>query len=380
MAVCKSGEWWKTNSHYSLANNSAVYETKPSIGTYLNEMGKLFNSYSGERGIFNREASKQKAKSSNRRDHNFEFGSNPCCEIILRPFQFCNLSEVVIKHNDDEESILDKIKIATIIGTLQSRYTNFKFLRSIYKINCDEERLLGVSLTGIYDNELTYNPSIDFLKQMKNLAIYYNELVARKLNINQSTSITCVKPSGTVSALCGSASGIHPRHSEYYIRRVRALKTCPVAKLLKFYNVPHEDDVMNKDTYVFDFPIRTLGDPITKEFLKATNHFNLWKLYNEHFCEHKPSITISYKNDEFIPLINEMYESFDSLSGISLLPTSDMIYQQAPFEAITKHHYFSLIRSFPKFIDWKKLSKLEDNPNFFDEYAQQCSGGSCENF
>lgn len=379
MSVAKCGNWYENNIHFSLANNSAVYKEKPSVDKFLEEWTTIYKSHSGERGFFNRQSCQNKAKNIGRREYlNIPFGSNPCNEILLLPQEFCNLTECIIKEDDTEESLKNKIRLATIIGTLQSRYTNFNFLRPIYKENCERERLLGVSMTGIYDNPITYKPRDGFLSELKNIAINVNKEFAEMLNINQSVSITCVKPSGTVSALCASASGLHPRYAKYYIRRVRANKSDPICKFLSSYDIPHEIDFYSPENYVFSFPMSSPNDCIITKELTAVEHFKLWLKYNEEYCEHKPSVTISYSPDEYIELTNEVWKNFDNLSGISLLPRSEHNYKQAPYEEINEEEYKKLLAQFPRKVLWKRLS-LYENENNTNEDELVCSGGSCDN-
>lgn len=373
MAKAKSGEWWIENQHFALANNSAVYNTKPSVGDYLKESGTIYNSYSGERGFFNREACNTKAVKEGRTPS--EWGCNPCSEIILKPFEFCNLTEIIIRSTDTEETIKEKMKIASLIGTIQASYTNFNFLRPIYKQNCIDEALLGVSMTGVFDNPLTYNPREGFLKELKDLAILVNQHTATLIGINKSKSVCCIKPSGTVSALCNTASGLHPRYAKYYIRRVRCNKTDPIAKFLKSYNIPCEVDFYSGENWVFSFPVKAPENCITTKDLTALDHYKLFLQYADEFCSHKPSITISYKPDEFIELTAEIWKTWDRMTGISVLPLSEHTYQQAPYEAITEDQYLDLAKNMPTSIDWNRLFEKE---NVINTDMLVCVGPNCE--
>ena len=376
MATAKSGDWYINNIHFSLANNSAVYYEKPSMEVYLKEMYNIYKSYSGERGFYNI-AGVKKHLPKRRKDLNFEgeFYSNPCSELGLRETgQFCNLTEVVIKPYDSHIRLLQKIRIATILGTIQSTFTDFKFLRPIYKKNCDEERLLGVSLTGICDNFLTRHPNPLFLEQMKEHSIEVNKIYASKLNINQSSCATCVKPSGTVSALCGTSSGIHNSFSNYYIRRIRISKTDPLCDTLIRNQIPNEVDFYSPESIVFSFP---LTNPNHKE-MSALEQFNLYILYTKHFTEHKVSITINYKPDEYLELLNEMYYEWDNMLGVALLPKNESTYKQMPFEAITKQEYEKFLNNFPTSIDWTTNTKNDIHYDDKIAYSLQCLGTSCD--
>ena len=373
IANCKTGEWWVNNQHFSLANNSAVYNSKPSVNDYLKESSIIYSSYSGERGFFNREGCKNKALKEGRKDE--EYGCNPCSEIILRPFQFCNLTEVIVKANDTEETLKEKIKIATIIGTIQSSYVKFNFLRDIYKKNTEEEALLGVSMTGIYDNPIVYKSRDGFLRELKEYAILVNKEVAKIIGVNQSASITCIKPSGTVSALCNTASGLHPRYAKYYIRRVRCNKTDPITNFLRFHNIPNEVDFYSKDNIVFSFPTKAPDNCITTKDLTALEHYEAFLKFNDEFCSHKPSITISYKPDEFIELTSAIWKTWDRMTGISVLPLSDHTYQQAPYEEINEEQYEEMVKLIPSVIDWNLLREKEVSINMD---ALQCVGSNCD--
>ena len=382
MRHAKAGEWWTNNGQRALANNSACYSEKPDIGVFMREWLALYDSKSGERGIFNREAAKTQAEKNGRRDAEYDFGTNPCSEIILRPNQFCNLTEVVIKSTDTEKSLIRKVQLATILGTFQSTLTHFPYLRKVWKDNTEEERLLGVSLTGIMDNTLTStnDESLKSLLQaLKDQAIETNKEWAETLGIPQSTAITCVKPSGTVSQLVNSASGIHGRHSEYYIRTVRADNKDPVCALMKDSGVYNEPDVMNTDSVtVFSFPIKAPEGSVLRDSLTAIEHLKLWKTYQDHWCEHKPSVTVSVKENEWMEVGAWVFENFNAISGISFLPFSDHTYQQAPYQECTKEVYEKLKASTPASIDWSRLGEYEKEDSTVSSGTFACSGDSCE--
>lgn len=379
LAKAKSGDWWVDNSHYALANNSAVYTQKPSVDKYLEESTTIYKSFSGERGFFNREACKLKAQSIGR-DSNHEFGCNPCSEIILRSAQMCNLSEVIVRSDDTFESLKDKLEIATIIGTIQSSYTNFKFVRPIYKQNCDEERLLGVSLTGVFDNLSLLNASPEQLTNLKEFCREVNIKWAQKLNINPSTAITAIKPSGTVSALMDTASGLHARYAKFYYRRVRLSKTDPICEFLKDNGVDNEVDFYNPESLVFTFPLKSPTDFTTKQ-LSAVEHYKYWLKFNEYYCDHKVSVTINYRPDEYLELIPLIYKTWDKMSGISLLPRSEHTYKQAPFEEITEEEYNLMVERYSKTVDKLDFINLQDYEKENKRKHQiefACTSGSCE--
>lgn len=381
MAKAKSGSWWESEGQRRLANNSVAYTEKPDFEAFLSEMHTMYDSKAGERGIFSRVAAKKIAARNGRRDPDQDFGTNPCSEIILRSNEFCNLSEVVVRGNDDLNSLKRKVRLATIIGTLQSTLTDFRYLRVRWKRNTEEEALLGVSLTGIMDHYLLSKPSTDlekWLTEMREIAIETNKEWAEKLGVNQSVAITCVKPSGTVSQLVDSASGIHPRFSEYYIRRVRSDRKDPLAQYMEKAGFPVEKDVMNDSTVVFSFPVKSPKDSVTVKQVGAMEQLKLWKAYQEHWCEHKPSVTIYYTDSEFLQVAQWIWENFDICSGISLLPTSDHIYQQAPYEAIDEDEYNRLAAEMPKNIDWENLSQFEQEDNTTGSQELACAGGACE--
>ena len=380
MRSCKSGNWWEQNAHRALANNSATYNSKPDIGQFLQEWTSLYNSHSGERGIFSREASQSQAAKNGRRDSSFDFGTNPCSEIILRPYQFCNLTEVVVRAEDTVETLANKIRIATIMGTFQSTMTNFPYLRKVWQKNTEEERLLGVSLTGILDNKWmgeVSDSTAKALEQLRKVAVDTNADLATQLGIPQSAAITCVKPSGTVSQLVDSASGIHARHSQYYIRRVRGDKKDPLSAFLTTAGVPAEDCVMRPDsTVVFSFPMKAPEGARLRDDLTAIEHLDVWMMYQRHWCEHKPSVTISVKEDEWMDVGAWVFRNFDEISGVSFLPWAGGTYRQAPYEECTKEQYEEMLSKMPKEIKWDDLVEVDDNVEGAQTLA--CVAGHCE--
>ena len=382
MRVAKSGQWWIDNGQRALANNSACYTEKPDIGIFMDEWKALYDSKSGERGIFNRESAKKIAEKNERRDVGHDFGTNPCSEIILRSREFCNLSEVVVRPDDTEDTLLNKVRLATILGTFQSTLTNFKYVSKDWKKNCIEERLLGVSLTGIMDNKWTAGklPGLDvLLKNLKQMSVDTNKEWSEKLKINQSAAITCVKPSGTVSQLVDSASGIHARHNPYYIRTVRGDKKDPLTKMMVEQGFPAEDDVMKpNDTTVFSFPIKCSPDAVFRQDLSAIEQLELWKTYQVHWCEHKPSVTISVKEEEWIDVGAWVYKNFDLMSGVSFLPYSEHTYKQAPYQDCNEKEYKDLMNKMPTSVDWNKLSQYEKSDMTVGSQELACSAGSCE--
>ena len=382
MRHAKSGAWWDNDPQRALANNSVSYTEKPDAISFMREWMALVESGSGERGIFNREASKKQAAKYGRRDSDWEFGTNPCSEIILRPYQFCNLTEVVVRATDDIESLSRKVRLATILGTIQSTYTKFPYLRKVWQRNTEEERLLGVSLTGIMDNPLmtTANKGLEkTLETLRKLAVDTNTMWADRLGIPASTAITCVKPSGTVSQLVDSASGIHPRHSKYYIRTVRGDNKDPLTQFMKDQGVPSEPDVMKPDaTTVFSFPVQSPTNAIVTADLSAIEQLNTWLAYQRAWCEHKPSITVNVKKDEWFAVGAFVYEHFDEMSGVSFLPYNEHTYQQAPYQEVGKHDYKTLLSIMPKVIDWSKLSLYEQEDNTSGSQTMACSGDVCE--
>ena len=374
----KHGAWWEYEPQRGLANNSAVYLGKPSVGEFLREWLSLYDSKSGERGIFNRQASILQAARSGRRDTAHEFGTNPCSEIILRPNQFCNLTEVVVRSGDKLADLERKVRLATTLGTFQSTLTDLKYLRHIWRKNTEEERLLGVSLTGLLDHsELATNPK--WLTHLKEVAVATNKEIAGLLGISPSTAITCVKPSGTVSQLVDSASGIHPRHSPYYIRTIRGDAKDPITQFLIDQGVPNEPDVTKPaDTVVFSFPQVAPAAARVRGDVSAIEHLQIWNTVQQYWCEHKPSATISVREHEWLGVGSYVYDNFDSISGVSFLPYSEHTYRQAPYQEITEAEYHEWIKRMPESIDWTKLSDYEqtDMTTGSQEYA--CASGFCE--
>ena len=386
MRHAKTGQWWNTEPQRALANNSACYTEKPDIGTFMDEWKALYESKSGERGIFNRESAIKQAEKNGRRDSEHEFGTNPCSEIILRSREFCNLSEVVVRPTDTEETLKEKVRLATILGTIQSTLTNFRYVSTVWKNNCEEERLLGVSLTGIMDNKLL-NGKINrssgtlesLLQNLRKLAIDTNKAFAHTLGIKQSAAITCIKPSGTVSQLVDAASGIHARHNPYYIRTVRGDKKDPLTKMMVDEGFPVEDDVMNPShTAVFSFPMQANKDAIFRTDMTAIKQLELWKIYQEHWCEHKPSVTISVKEHELLDVGAWVYDNFDMMSGVSFLPFSEHTYKQAPYQDIQKEEYEVLLNKMPKEVDWTKLAEYEKTDMTIASQELACVAGGCE--
>ena len=382
MRHAKSGQWWETAAHRALANNSVSYTEKPDMETFMREWQALVESKSGERGVFNRQASKVQAAKNGRRDPNYEFGTNPCSEIILRPNQFCNLTEVVVRATDTLDDLERKVRLATILGTIQSSMTKFPYLRKIWNKNTEEERLLGVSLTGIMDNRLTtsQNAGLDkTLERLKDVAISTNAEWAERLNIPASAAISCVKPSGTVSQLVDSASGIHARHSPYYVRTVRGDNKDPLTKFMIDKGVPNEPCVMKGDTTtVFSFPVKSPSGAITRNDMTAVEQLEMWLTYQRSWCEHKPSVTISVRDEEWMEVGAFVYKHFDEMSGVSFLPHSDHTYQQAPYQDCTKEDYEELLAIMPKAIDWSELSEYENEDNTAGSQTMACSGDTCE--
>ena len=382
MRHAKSGQWWETAAHRALANNSVSYTEKPDIETFMREWLSLVESKSGERGVFNREASKKQAAKYGRRDPEHEFGTNPCSEIILRPYQFCNLTEVVVRATDTYDTLAHKVKLATILGTVQSSFTKFPYLRKVWQRNTEEERLLGVSLTGIMDNPLMTmkNKGLDStLSKLREVAVETNAEWAERLGINPSTSITCVKPSGTVSQLVDSASGIHARHSPYYIRTVRGDNKDPLTQFMIDQGIPNEPCVFKGDTTtVFSFPVMSPHRAVTRNDMSAIEQLEMWLIYQRYWCEHKPSVTISVRDDEWLAVGAFVYEHFDEMSGVSFLPHSDHTYQQAPYQDCTRDEYKALLKSMPKQINWEALSEYEQEDNTVAMQTMACSGDVCE--
>lgn len=385
MMSAKSGTWDKTSPHFALANNSAVWTTKPAPQRFLRVMQALIESGAGEPGIFNREAAATQAGRSGRRDVSHEFGCNPCGEIILRDRQLCNLTEVIIRPDDTLDTLKRKVADATALGTLQSTLTNFKYLSPQWQRNCEEERLLGVSFTGIMDHPVmngTHGPALLelWLDDLRVVAIEENMRLARKLGINASTAITCVKPSGNTSQRMGTSSGIHSRYSRYYIRRNRASKTDPVAQFLFTQGVPCEDENWHPETtWVFSWPQAAPEESIVRSEVTALDQLNLWLAYHEHWCEHKPSITVSVRTDEWMDVIAFCWRHWDKMSGVAFLPYAedDHIYVQAPYEEITREQYEELVAQVPA-LDWSRLTDFEDDDHTIGSQELACTGGACE--
>ena len=382
MRHAKSGAWWENDPQRALANNSVSYTEKPDAISFMREWMALVESGSGERGIFNREASKKQAEKYGRRDPNHEFGTNPCSEIILRQNQFCNLTEVVVRATDTLEDLARKIRLATILGTIQSTYTKFPYLRKVWQRNTEEERLLGVSLTGIMDNPLmtSANKGLDkTLEHLRKVAVETNAEWAERLGIEPSAAISCVKPSGTVSQLVDSASGIHARHSEHYIRTVRGDNKDPLTTFMKDQGIPNEPDVMKPDaTTVFSFPVKSPSGAVVTSDLSAIEQLETWLVYQRHFCEHKPSITVNVRKDEWFEVGAFVYKHFDEMSGVSFLPYNEHTYQQAPYQEVSKHDYETLLSVMPDKIDWSNLSSYEKEDNTVGMQTMACSGDVCE--
>lgn len=384
MRDAKSGEWWVENDHRALANNSAVYTEKPSPEVFIEEWNALAESGNGERGIFNRQASQIQAGKSGRRDTNYEFGTNPCSEIILRPNQFCNLTTIVVQGDDGMDDLKRKVTAATILGTWQSTLTNFPYLRDIWRKNTEEERLLGVSMTGPLGNPFLnygYGKQVteSNLLTLKNLAIEVNSQVAEAIGIERSAAITCIKPEGTTSQLTLTSSGLHPWHSEYYIRTVRGDKKDPLTQFMMDAGFPYEDERFNPDaTAVFSFPIKAPEGAVTRHGLTAIEHLDIWLTYQKFWCEHKPSVTIYVDTDEWAEVSNWVYENFDDLSGVAFLPKSEHTYEQAPYQDIDQEAYEQAVKSIPQDIDWSLLSVYEKEDTTTNMQALACVAGACE--
>lgn len=384
MRKAKSGDWWQQNAQRALANNSVAYTEKPELTSFLEEWSSLIQSYSGERGIFNRVASQKQAAKYGKRNADYEFGTNPCSEIILRPYQFCNLTEVVVRAEDTMDTLKEKVRVASILGTIQSTFTHFPYLRKVWKNNTEEERLLGVSLTGIMDNKMTagageHNRNVlpGMLQRLREVAEEANRETAELLGIPASAAITCVKPSGTVSQLVNSASGIHARHSKYYIRTVRGDNKDPLTQFLIDAGVPNEPDVTKPDnTTVFSFPVKAPEDCITRDDMTAIEALDLWQIYQDNWCEHKPSVTISVKEDEWVDVGAWVYRNFDNISGISFLPYDGGSYKQAPYTTCTEEEYNEFLSKMPKSLNWDEMIEEDDLTTAAQELA--CSSGVCE--
>ena len=381
MAHAKTGQWWENEGQRALANNSVAYKGKPSMETYMREWLALYESKSGERGMFNRKAADEQVAKSGRRQTGHMWGTNPCSEIILRPYQFCNLSEVVVRETDDLLSLRSKVRIATILGTFQSTLTDLKYLRKIWKTNTEEERLLGVSLTGIMDH-LVLARGVDskiWLQEMKQVAIDTNKEYADKIGIPRSTAITCVKPSGTVSQLTDSASGIHARHNPFYVRTVRGDNKDPLTQFMKEEGIPFEPDITKPDSVtVFSFPMKSPSGAITRTEMSAIEQLELWKIYALYWCEHKPSVTISVKEEEWMKVGTWLYDNFDIASGVSFLPFADHTYQQAPYQDIDADEYLEWSGRVPSSLDWEKFSMYEKEDNTSGTRELACTADACE--
>ena len=381
MRHAKTGSWWERDGQRALANNSASYNEKPTVGEFMTEWLALYQSHSGERGIFSRAAAKTTVEKLGRRDANYEFGTNPCSEIILRPYQFCNLTEVVARDTDTEASLLRKVELATILGTFQSTMTDFPYLRSIWKKNTEEERLLGVSITGILDCPLLNNVDDGGLEgrleAMRDLSVATNKEFASVLGIPASASITCVKPSGTVSQLVDSASGIHARHSQYYIRRVRNDNKDPITTFLQEKGIPNEADVMKpNDTTIFSFPMKAPDGCVLRDDLDSFTHLRLWLAYQRHWCEHKPSVTVYVKEEDWPAVGAWVWKHFDEISGISFLPWDGGSYRQAPYEEVDEATYTKLLSEMPPEVNWEDFVETDDNVEGAQTLA--CTAGACE--
>ena len=384
MGAAKAGSWWEYNGHRALANNSAVYDQKPTMEVFMAEWKSLYDSKSGERGIFSRAAAQKVASKNGRRDPGHEFGTNPCSEIILRPYQFCNLTEVVVRESDTLEDLLNKVRLATILGTFQSTFTRFKYLRKIWQKNSEEERLLGVSLTGQFGHSvLNGSQGLDKLEEwltaLRQEAVEVNKEYSSILGINQSTAVTCVKPSGTVSQLVNCSSGMHTWHSQYYARTIRADNKDPVTTFLKDAGVINEPDVMKpNDTTVFTFPIKAPEGALTRNDLGAVEHLKLWLAYQRYWTEHKPSITVSVKEDEWMEVGAWVYKHIDEISGISFLPYSDHTYQQAPYQEISEIEYNEILEKTPATLDWNWLNYYETFDGTTGSQELACVAGACD--
>ena len=381
MAHAKAGSWWDGNGQRALANNSAVYDVKPDVGQFMREWSSIYESHSGERGIFNRYASELQAGKNGRRKLGQEWGTNPCSEIILRPYQFCNLSSVIVRSDDTVERLRDKIAMATILGTFQSTMTHFPYLRKVWQTNTEEERLLGVSMTGILDNKLLNNPDDPelpkLLEDLKNVAVNVNAEYADAIGINRSAAITAIKPEGTVSQLSSTASGIHPQHAQYYIRRVRSDNKDPLTDFLKSQGFPSEPCFMKPEsTTVFSFPMKVAEGALLREDLDAITHLRLWLTYQRHYCEHKPSVTISVQEHEWPKVGAWVWDNFDEITGVSFLPMDGGTYRQAPYETIDEETYAKMALEMPVGIDWSLFKENTDNVEGAQTLA--CTAGGCE--
>jgi ribonucleoside-diphosphate reductase alpha chain len=382
MRHAKSGQWWSDTPEMALANNSVCYTEKPDMGIFMAEWHSLYESKSGERGIFNREAAIRQVEKIGRRDTDHQFGCNPCSEIILRDGQFCNLTEVVVREEDSGVELQEKMRLATILGTFQASLTNLRKLRAKWVHNTEEEALLGVSLTGIMDNQMMNSPSdqlADLLESLKLISIQTNKMWAKKLGINQAAATTAIKPSGTVSQLVDSASGIHTRHNDYYLRRVRADAKDPIAQLMEDEGVPCEPDVMKPDSVkVFTFPIKAPDGAVLRDDRTAIQQLELWLMYQRHYCEHKPSVTISVREHEWLEVGAWVYKHFDEVSGVSFLPHSDHTYQQAPYEDCTEEFYLEALAGMPTVVNWARIKEYELTDTTKGMKTLACTGAVCE--
>jgi ribonucleoside-diphosphate reductase alpha chain len=382
IAHAKVGEWWETHPHRALANNSAVYDEKPPIGAFMREWYTLYSSRSGERGIFNRAASSRQAARNGRRiTEGVEFGTNPCSEIILRPNQFCNLSSVVVLPTDTLDDLERKIRLASVFGTFQATLTNFPYLRKIWKKNTEEEALLGVSMTGVLDHHLLNDPEDPDLparlQRLRDAAVEVNKRIAPELGIKQAAAVTAIKPEGTVSQLCGVSSGLHPQHAKYYIRRVRGDNKDPLTTFMKDAGFDWEPCAMNPgNTTVFSFPMKAPEEALVRSDLDAIKHLKLWMVYQKHYCEHKPSVTITVGDDEWLKVADFTYDNFDEFTGVSFLPDCGGSYQQMPFEEVSKDEYEKLVEKQPMGIDWNSFKEQTDNVEGSQTLA--CTAGGCE--
>ena len=381
MAHAKAGNWWDGQAQRALANNSASYLETPTIGQFMREWSSIYESHSGERGIFNRDASQKQAAKNGRRDSTYDFGTNPCSEIILRPYQFCNLSSCIIRSSDTFDSIIRKIRLATILGTFQASLTDFPYLRKIWEKNTKEEALLGVSMTGILDNTLLNDPDDEQLpkrlEELRNVAIAVNAEYSAAIGINQSVAVTAIKPEGTVSQLCSTASGIHPQHSKYYIRRVRADNKDPLTQFMIQAGFVSEPCFMKPEsTTVFNFPVKVADGAVLREDLTAIQHLRLWLLYQRHYCEHKPSVTISVRETEWMDVGAWTFKHFDEVTGVSFLPMDGGTYKQAPYEECTEEVYNKLKSAIPESVDWENFKEYDDNVEGVQTLS--CTAGGCE--
>jgi ribonucleoside-diphosphate reductase alpha chain len=384
MAAAKSGSWWEYSGQRALANNSAVYGSRPTMEVFMDEWKALYDSKSGERGIFSRAAAQNVAEKNGRRDHTVDFGTNPCSEIILRPYQFCNLTEVIVRDTDTLEELKAKVELATILGTFQSSFTRFKYLRKIWQKNSEEERLLGVSLTGqlshpVLNGSQGVEKLSQWLDELREYSVVVNAEWAKKIGINPAAAITCVKPSGTVSQLVNASSGMHPWHSQYYARTIRGDMKDPITAFLVDMGIKSEPDVMKpNDTMVFTFPIAAPEGATLRQDLTAVQHLDIWLTYQRHWAEHKPSITVSVKENEWMAVGAWVYEHIDEMSGVSFLPYSEHTYQQAPYQEITKEQYEVLLSETPVDLDWKWLEIYETFDGTTSVQDLACVAGACD--